>query len=321
MWALLRVPPVLLIAAPARAHAPAGPADNHPHLAWTWNTDPVVLVPIVALGLLYGVGIVRLWSRAGVGRGVPPWRALACAAGLAALVAALLSPLDAAAEASFAMHMSQHMLLVVVAAPLLMLGNVGVVALTALPGRVRVPLGRAFATPALRRVRAWLFAVPLATAVHGVVLWLWHAPRLYDAALADPLLHYLEHLTLFGTAVLFWWSVLGAGRRGMLGYGAGVGALFLTMLHSGLLGILITLAPTPLYASYADGAPWATLGPLEDQQLAGIVMLLPGGLVYLMAGLGLLAAWLAAAEVRAPAGGPDVADWRRGQLRRPYDRA
>jgi putative membrane protein len=312
MWALLRIISLLLIAAPAHAHAPGVPPGNgHGHLAWTWNADPIVLVPLLALALLYGVGIVRLWSRAGAGRGVPVWRALAYAVGLAALFAALVSPLDAAAEASFALHMAQHMLLVVVAAPLMVLGNFGVVALTALPGRLRVPLGRGFASAPLRRVRAWLFSVPLATAVHGVVVWLWHTPRLYDAALADPLIHYLEHLTMFGTAVVFWWSALGATRRGMLGYGAGVGALFLTMLHTGLLGILITLAPAPLYASYAGSTPWGALGPLEDQQLAGIVMLIPGGLVYLAGGLGLLAAWLAAAEARTPAAGPRAADWHR----------
>jgi putative membrane protein len=311
MWALLRILPFLILAAPAHAHAPAASGPDHVHLAWTWNTDPLVLVPILTVNLLYLIGIVRLWSRAGAGRGVPVWRALAFAVGLAALFAALVSPLDAAAEASFAVHMAQHMLLVVVAAPLMVLGNFGVVALTALPGPVRVPLGRSFASAPLRRLRAWLFAVPLATALHGVVLWLWHAPRLYEAALADPLVHYLEHLTMFATAVVFWWSALGARRRGMLGYGAGVGALFLTMLHTGLLGILITLAPAPLYATYAGGTPWASLSPLEDQQLAGIVMLIPGGIVYLVGGLALLAAWLAAAEARTPAAGPRIVDWQK----------
>ena len=308
MWALLRIAALLVLAAPAHAHAPGAPGDGHAHLAWTWNPDPVVLVPILTLGLLYAVGMVRLWSRAGVGRGVPVWRALAGGMGFAALSGALISPLDAAAEASFALHMMQHMLLVVVAAPLIELGFFGVVALTALPGHVRVPLGRTLASAPLRRVRAWLFAVPIATAVHGVVVWLWHAPRLYEAALADPLIHYLEHLTMFGTAVVFWWSALGATRRGMLGYGAGVGALFLTMLHTGLLGILITLAPAPLYATYASSTPWAALGPLEDQQLAGIVMLIPGGLAYLGGGLALLAAWLAAAEAWTPAAGPGAAE-------------
>jgi putative membrane protein len=297
--ALLRTLPWLLSATPAYAHAPDATAPN-----WTWNTDPLVLVPILTLDLLYVVGIVRLWSRAGARRGVPAWRALGGAVGLATLFVALVSPLDAAAEASFALHMTQHMLLIVVAAPLIVLGNFGVVALTALPGGLRLPLGRAVASAWLRRLRGWLFAVPVTTAVHGLVVWLWHAPALYEAALADPLVHYLEHLTMFGTAVLFWWSVTTAWWRTPLGHGAGVGALFLTMLHSGLLGVLITLASQPLYPSYAAAAPFASLSPLEDQQVAGIVML-SGGFAYLAAGLALLALWLAPA-LRDPASGAPV---------------
>ena len=279
----------LASAAPARAHAPA--AADHAHAGWSWNFDPVVLVPTLALLLLYALGIARLWSRAGVGRGVPVWRAAACLAGLAALGGALLTPLDAAAEVSFALHMTQHMLLVVVAAPLLALANVGVVTLSWLPGGLRAPLGRAIASHPVRRLRGWLLALPVTTALHGVVLWLWHAPALYEAALADPLVHYLEHVTMFGSGVMFWWSATTAWWRAPLGHGAGVGALFLTMLHSGMLGILLTLAPVPLYASYAAAAPLGTLGPLEDQQVAGIVML-TGGFAYLAAGLVLLASWL-----------------------------
>jgi cytochrome c oxidase assembly factor CtaG len=289
MRLLLRFVPCLVLAAPAQAHAPG--ALDHAHPAWSWSFDPLVLVPALTLALLYAVGIARLWSRAGVGRGVPAWRAAACVAGLGALFGALLTPLDAAAEVSFALHMTQHMLMVVVAAPLLALGNVGVVMLSGLPGRLRMSLGRVIASRPLRRLRGWLLALPVTTAVHGVVVWLWHAPALYEAALADPLVHYLEHLTMLGSGVLFWWSVTTAWWRAPLGHGGGVGALFLTMLHSGMLGILITLAPVPLYASYATAATLGSLSPLEDQQVAGIVML-AGGFAYLAAGLVLLASWL-----------------------------
>ena len=87
MWRLLGIAAFLVLAAPAHAHAPVAPGDDHVHLAWTWNPDPVVLVPILALGLLYGVGISRLWSRAGAGRGVPVWRARGDAPGVAPLAA------------------------------------------------------------------------------------------------------------------------------------------------------------------------------------------------------------------------------------------
>jgi putative membrane protein len=291
-----------MVAPPAQAHAPAAP--DHAYPAWTWNADPLVLVPVLAFGLLYAVGIARLWSRAGLGRGVPGPARARLRHGFAALCAALVSSLDAAAEVSFALHMAQHMLLIVVAARLIVLGNGGVAMLSALPARLRVPLGRAVASPWLRRLRTWLFAVPITTAVHGLVVWLWHAPTLYEAALADPLVHYLEHLSMFGTAVLFWWSVTTAWWRTPLGHGAGVAALFLTMLHGGLLGILITLAPVPLYPSYAAVAPVAALSPLEDEQVAGIIML-SGGFAYLAAGLALLALWLGPA-LRDPARGEPV---------------
>jgi putative membrane protein len=296
--ALLCIVLGLLGTSPAHAHAPGATAPST--LVWTWNTDPLVLAPILALDLVYVVGIVRLWRRAGLGRGVPVWRALGYALGLAALFVALVSPLDAGAEASFALHMTQHMLLIVVAAPLLALGNFGVVLLSGLPTGLRAPFGRTFAFAPLQRLRALVFAVPITTTAHGATVWLWHAPGPYEAALADPLVHYLEHVTMFGTAVLFWWGVVSSRRRPTLGYGAGVVALLLTMLHTGLLGILITLAPAPLYPSYA-AVPWTTLAPLEDQQIAGIVMLLPGGLIYLGAGLALLAAWLERAGRRRAA--------------------
>jgi cytochrome c oxidase assembly factor CtaG len=297
MRALLRIFPFLVAAAPARAHVPE--LEDAPP-GWVWSAEPLVLIPLLALALLYALGLLRLWRRAGIGRGVTLSRAGAGTLGLAALLTALVSPLDAGAEASFALHMTQHMLLIVVAAPLLALGSVGVAILAALPADLRVPLGRRFAGRTLRRLRAWLLAVPVATAAHGAAVWLWHAPGLYEAALADPLVHYLEHLTMLGTAIWFWWSIIGSRWRQPLGYGAGVAALFLTMLHTGLLGILITLAPAPLYPSYAAGHG-TMLAPLEDQQVAGIVMLLPGGLVYLGAGLALLAAWLDAAGRRRAA--------------------
>jgi putative membrane protein len=285
----------LLPLASASAHAPPGQLmPGHWHA--TWSTEPLVLVPFLAVDLLYAVGLLRLWRRAGAGRGVPVWRALLFALGLAALFVALISPLDAAANASFAIHMAQHMLLVVVAAPLIALGRGGIVLLTALPAPLRRPAA------GMRHLRRIFATVPAATLLHGATIWLWHAPGLYEAALASEPIHYAEHLTMLGTGVLFWWSVLNAGRAMPLGHGAGIAALFLTMLHTGFLGILITLAPAPLYASYATAAPFWDLSPLEDQQLAGIAMLLPGGIGYLAGALALLAAWLNAAAARRPPG-------------------
>jgi putative membrane protein len=264
-------------------------------MSWHWSTDPLVLVPLLLVNLLYAQGIVRLWRRAGAGRGVSAARVLAFALGLIALFAALVSPLDVAGELSFALHMTQHMLLVVVAAPLLALGRPGVVLLAVLPARLRRPSGRTIGAARVRHARGGLYAVPLATALHGATIWLWHAPGLYEAALRHPFSHWLEHLTMLATGVVFWWSCFESRRRSPLGHGAGVAALFLTMLHTGVLGILITLAGQPLYATYGGMQPVTGLSPLEDQQVAGIIMLLPGSIAYVGAGLALLAAWLRSA--------------------------
>ena len=278
----------LLLPAPAWAHAVADGTAGH------WNADPLVLVPMVTVAGLYAIGTASLWRRAGVGRGVPVWRAHLFALGIVALIVALVSPLDPSADVSFALHMVQHMLLVVVAAPLIALGQGGVALLRAIGAPMRRPVA------SMRHLRRMVATVPVATVLHGATIWIWHAPGPYQAAIADDLIHYLEHLSMFATGVLFWWSAFNAGRQAPLGYGAGVAAMFVTMIHTGMLGILITLAPAPLYATYAAAEPLLGLSALEDQQLAGIIMLLPGGIAYLAGGLALLAAWLAAAEHRRP---------------------
>lgn len=286
MIRLLLAIALLLPAATAKAHVSAG--DPHGH---GWSADPLVLIPMSLVSSLYLLGILRLWRRAGVGRGIAPWRACLFALGMAALAVALLSPLDAAAEASFGAHMGQHMLLIVVAPPVMAFGSAGGALISGLPSSLRQPVAR------MRHLRRMVATVPVATALHGATVWLWHAPALYEAALADDLIHYLEHATMFGTGFLFWWSVINARAIAPLGHGAGIAALFLTMLHSGLLGILITLAPVPLYANYIEAMAPGGLSPLEDQQLAGIVML-SGGFAYLIGALALVSAWLSAAAHR-----------------------
>jgi putative membrane protein len=135
---------------------------------------------------------------------------------------------------------------------------------------------------------------PLAAAVlHGLAVWLWHAPRPFNAALASYPLHALEHSAFFVTALLFWRAILNASSRRRAG--PALGASFATLIHSSLLGALITLAPYPLYAWYFGRTEIWGLSALEDQQLAGLLMWVPMGIVYLGACL-LLASRLVAVE-------------------------
>ena len=260
-----------------------------------WNPDLLVLLPLAAAALLYALGRAALALR-GRRAAVARWEALAFAAGLATLVVALVSPVDRLAERFFAVHMGQHELLMLVAAPLVVLGRPLVPYLAALPAGWQA---RAIAWSRRRTVAAaWTFATaPLvAFAVHGAVRWLWHVPALFDGALAHPRVHALQHLSFFATAALFWWSLL-HGRYGRAGYGVAILAVFATAAHTGLLGAILTLAPAPIYRTYA-----ARLGDaaLADQTLAGLLMWVPAGTLLVVVGLALFVAWLGEAARRAP---------------------
>lgn len=273
-----------------------------PDEVWrAWNGAPGITVPLVVTAALYARGVQVVWRRAGRGRGVRRWQVGCFAAGIVAVAAALLSPLDGMAEALFAAHMVQHLLLIQVAAPLLVLGapQYATFHVLSIPDRqratawwhARIALGRG-----LRAVTT----VGAATALHAVALWSWHAPVLYDAALRSDAIHAAEHLSFLGTGVLLWWSVLRPRGRGRAGYPAGVLAVFGTMLHSGALGALLTLARSPWYPAHAGGAAAWGLSPLEDQQLAGLVMWVPGGLLYVAATAVLFGTWLQGRYTRPP---------------------
>jgi putative membrane protein len=123
-----------------------------------------------------------------------------------------------------------------------------------------------------------------AAILHAVALWVWHAPTLFDAALERDWLHWLEHLSFFATALLFWRGVLRARLRRETAPGA-LAACFLTLLHGGFLGALITFAQRPLFAFRPERLEAWGLTPLDDQQLAGLIMWVPMGVVYMVAGL------------------------------------
>ena len=258
-----------------------------------WNTDPSILFGLAVLAWMYGRGTRALWRMAGRGRGVRPWQVVAFGAGLLALVVALVSPLDALSASLFSAHMVQHLLLVAVAAPLLALGGLLPPLLWAWPRPARLAMvrARARAQPVVR-VTHVLGRPPVAFGLHSLALWVWHAPALYEGALRNSLLHATEHLVLLGTGLLFW----SAACAGLTRAGRGLGASVLYVFGLGAqctgLGALIALAPRPWYSFYAGtSAAWG-LSPLDDQVLAGAIMWVPAGLVYLVFALVLLGAWL-----------------------------
>jgi putative membrane protein len=259
----------------------------------SWSFEPWVVAPLALSAALYACGVARLWRHAGRFRGIGRRQVAAFAAGWIVLVAALVSPLDALGAYLFSAHMVQHELLMVVAAPLMVLGRPLAAWAWAFSPAQRHAIGRGL------RVRWWaatwtLLTDPLAAwALHALALWLWHVPRLFDAALANEGWHALQHACFLGTALLFWWAVLGRDTRSHPNSGFALAYLFTTMLHTSALGALLTLAPTAWYEGYAASTAPFGLDPVQDQQLGGLVMWIPGGFAYVVAGLVMVARLLA----------------------------
>lgn len=294
---------------PVAAHAGAPPA---PHDLWTaWNWEWPLILGLILLTAAYRRGVHRLWQRAGVGRGLSARRTYAFYGGIVALAVALVSPLDALSDALFAAHMVQHLLLIAVAAPLLVVGTPLLALMWAVPGRNRRrAVGQWWQRRrTLRAIWGYLSQPLSAWLLYAVMFWAWHAPQLYQAALRDELVHKLEHACFFGAALLFWWVLLGRSQPGTQRYGTGILMAVGTALHSSLLGALITFATAPWYVNYLTATAAWGLTPLQDQQLAGVLMWLPMGAVYLGVTLGLLGAWLHTQEERdrAPRGPAAVA--------------
>lgn len=267
---------------------PAAAHDGEPHAsAFPWTFDPWIVTPIAVAGGLYALGSVKIRQRAqrplsAINSGILYW------AGWLSLVSALVSPLHFLGEHLFTFHMIEHELVMAVAAPLVVLARPVGIFLWGLPRPLRHLVRDVMKTGLVWRTWNALSAGTPATLLHGLAIWVWHAPVLFDATVSNILLHRLQHLSFFATAVIFWWAVIWRSDRGMAAW-----HLFLTMLHTSILGALIALSPQVAYVSQTRMAQEWGLTPLEDQQLAGMVMWVPGGIIYAGAALAMLALWIA----------------------------
>ncbi len=287
----------LLIGLPATAAAHTGSALQ-PHDLWSaWSFEPLVVAGLVVSGVLYATGLRRLWAR-DTGVGIRRWEALAFAAGWVATLVALVSPLHALGGALFSAHMTQHELLISVSSPLMILGRPLIPFLWALPISWRKKLGDWSGGDGVSGMWHAISLPAVAFSLHAIALWVWHLPGPYQSTLNSELMHSLQHLSFLGTALLFWWTVFKV-RGSELGYGAAVFYLFATALQTGALGALLTFAPHLWYPAYATTTSAWGLTPLEDQQLGGLIMWIPGSIPYVLGGLFMFARWLRAAETRA----------------------
>lgn len=249
-------------------------------------------MPLLLLLGLYLSGLTRLWARAGIGRGVSVAVAGAHGGGLLVLFFALIWPLDAFAEWSLAAHMTQHMLLIAVAAPLLIVGRTGTVCLAGVPKRWIRRATAHLRRPLVARAAVALSGTGTATLLQTAVMWGWHLPAAMQLALAHDLVHYAMHASFLGAGLLFWWALLQSLRERRRGFGSGALALVGTMMQMGLLSALLTFAPAPRFEHYLGRTEALGLTALEDQQLAGLIMWVPSALPYLLGALLLMAAWL-----------------------------
>ena len=263
------------------------------HLAWKPDVFAVITLTITLA--LYLAGLVRLSLRGGLSH-IPSFEMASFFAGFSVLTVSLLSPIATLSEWMFSAHMTQHELLMLVAAPLLAIGRPLVPMLWALPRHLR--------RRATRVKSSGIGAVatsPLAVfALHAVALWTWHVPSLYEAAVLDDRIHIIQHVCFTATAALFWWSLL-RGRYGRLGYGAALLYIFATALHSGGLGALLVLSEVPWFPLYVSRAT-GLADPLADQQLGGFLMWVPSGIMMMLFALAMFAAWLGEGERRRKKG-------------------
>jgi len=281
---MLRVRSASFLVALATASAAlAHGGEHHSHPGWT--LDPWVTLPLAVLLVVFVTGRARLTDRS---KTAPrsPWLFLA---GWTVLALALVSPLHEGGERSFTLHMIEHELIMLAATFLLAASHSGGILAWGLPGPVRGWVGGGWKAP-LAGLWRRLTEPVTATVLQAVVMWAWHAPALFDRALDSRGWHVAQHLSFIVASLLFWTAMLNP-RRG--GYLLSAACLFLTSLVEGALGALMSLAQSPWYPAYASmGMSGIGLDPTTDQQLAGLVMWIPGGVVHGAAALWLLYKWL-----------------------------
>jgi cytochrome c oxidase assembly factor CtaG len=275
---------LMLAAQSALGHTPGETIGS------AWNFEPEVVLPLLLTVTAYIAGIRHLQHQGIRRRIVSSGRCSAFALGVLALIAALMSPLDMFAEFLFSAHMTQHLMLMLVAPPLLILGRIEVVLLWIFPLPLRRLIGQSWRKATRLRFTIDLLSRPVSVwLLASTAMWFWHISGPYAWAFYNPYIHILEHLSFFLTSLAFWALALRPFSRDKSGHGIALLLLITFALESSLLGALLVFAGHPLYvvhtAQISRQLPYflADISPLQDQQLAGLIMWIPAGLVQMAA--------------------------------------
>jgi len=294
----------------ASAHTRPRPT---PETAWAaWYVDPLIAIPMLLASWLYLRGVRNLWATSCRGTGISRKQAWAWIGAMVSLMAALFSPLDALGGALFSAHMVQHLILFVVAPWFLALSRPGIGMFWGLPAVWRKRTGGFLGhNRYMHGVQALLRNPVFIVATFTAVLWLWHTPALYDAALQSDWVHALEHMSFIAGACLLWsWLVTvqhNFGHRRGERHGLAILIVFVTVMQSSVLGAILTFARAPLYAMHEPYTRAWGLSLMQDQQLAGLIMWVPMGMTFTLFALLIFRAWLQASERRALAREPEPA--------------
>lgn len=259
-------------AEPLWAHTSAEGATS---AEWHWRLD--VLLVLISFATIYVRGWLRLRRRNF--HAVQSWQLALYLLGLAAIAAALLSPIDALASVSLSMHMVQHLLLLMISPLLVLLANPFAHCLWGVPGKLRHGIGRLFVRRSVFRSAIWrLTLMPVTWPLYVLNLWAWHSPALYQLALREPGVHDAEHISFFFTALLFWWPIVNPSPRlhGQISYGYRIVYLVAATLQNTLLGMAISIPERVLYPFYATVPQLRALAPIDDQALGGGIMWVSG---------------------------------------------
>jgi len=257
-----------------------------------WNWEPWILASLAMALLLYFAGLYRMPRN--VRRLVlSSARIAAFTAAIAILFAALISPLDALDDQLFSAHMAQHLVLIMIAPPLLVAGRPGIASLWAFPLPLRRALGRFYLRSGLHSAVQTSMSPLVVWILCSAVLWFWHLPGPYGWAVENEFVHAIEHICFFVTSLMFWSLVLEPpGRHRRLSHAAALIFVATIGIQNGLLGALLTFSARPLYSAYFSTTTAWGLTPLEDQQLGGLGMWIPASAIHLTTLGVLFVAWL-----------------------------